>query len=242
MKIRVIVPIVNKEFVLSEKTFVNGVVPEHEISVVAIDKGPASIECELDEALAVPGVIARALEAEREGCDAVVVDCFGDPGVKAAREVLSIPVVGPGEASMHIAAILGHRFTVISTLDNILPLFDDNCKIYGLESKLASLRFVNIPVLDLHKDETDLVEMLVAESVKAIDEDGAHAIVLGCTGMAGLAKAIQEGLALKGYSLPVIDPFVAALRMAQILVEMKLTHSKRTYPYPPEKEIFGYDL
>ena len=242
MKIRVILPIVTNGLALFEKLYRTIVDCQHEVSAVSLKEGPVSIECELDEALAIPGVILRSYEAERGGCDAVVVDCFGDPGVKAAREVLSIPVVGPGEASMHIAAALGHRFSVVTVLDSVYSLLHNNCKIYGLESKLASLRSINVPVLDLHKGKADLAELLVAESVKAIDEDGAHMIVLGCTGMAGLANAIQEGLTQKGYSIPVIDPIVAALKMAQILVEMKLSHSKLTYPYPPEKEIFGYKI
>jgi allantoin racemase len=242
MKIRVILPAVTKNLAYFENLYLNIMEGQHEISAASLKKGPVSIECEYDEALAIPEVIAKAREAEREGCDAVVVDCFGDPGVKAAREILKIPVVGPGEASIHIAAILGHRFSIVTVLDNVFPLIDNNCRVYGLESKLASIRFINVPVLNLHKGEAGIAELLVEESIKAIEEDGAHVIVLGCTGMSGLAKAVRTGLVGRGYSIPVIDPIVAALKMVQILVEMKLTHSKRTYPYPPEKEIFGYEI
>lgn len=241
-KIRVVIPVVRKDRSRSEKKFAGLSSQTHEISVVAIDRGPASIECEFDEALATPDVIAKILEAERDGCDAVVIDCFGDPGVRPGREVVDIPVIGAGEASMHLAAILGHRFSVVTVLENIVPLFKNNCKIYGLESKLASIRFVNIPVLDLHDTDVNVVDRLLIESIKAIEEDGAHSIALGCTGMAGLARAVQNELWKNDYKIPVIDPLEAALKMAQILVEMKLSPSKRTYPFPPKKEIVGYEI
>ena len=242
MKIRVVVPVVNKNLSRSKKNISELFDLKSEISVVAIEKGPASIECEFDEALAAPEVIAKIREAEQLGFDAVVVDCFGDPGVKSGREVVSIPVIGPGEASMHLASILGHRFSIVTVLENVVPLFENNCRVYGLETKLASIRFVNIPVLELHDSNVNVVEKLLIECIKAVDEDGAHSIALGCTGMAGLARTVQNELWKRDYKIPVIDPLEAALRLAQILVEMKLSHSKRTYPFPPKKEIFGYEI
>ncbi len=88
----------------------------------------------------------------------------------------------------------------------------------------------------------DLAKALVSESIKAIDEDGAHVIVLGCTGMTGLSQAVREGMAEQGYDAPVVDPLIAAIKLARTMVEMDLTHSKKTYPYPPQKEIVGYDV
>jgi allantoin racemase len=245
MKIRVVTPIVTKDFVTPEaaEEYAAAVGPEHEVSVVAIDRGPASIESEYDEALAAPDVIAKICEAEKDGIDAVVINCFGDPGMKPSREAVAIPVVGSGEASMHLAAGLGHKFSVVTVLENVLPMLYNECKLYGLEGKTASVRSVDIPVLDLHVlDQEKLAKALVSESIKAIDEDGAHVIVLGCTGMTGLSEAVREGLAEQGYDIPVVDPLIAALKTARILVEMDLSHSKRTYPYPPEKEIVGYDI
>ena len=86
--------------------------PGYEISVTEIDSGPASLESGFDEMLAVPDTVAKIIAAEREGVDAVVIDCMGDPGLKAGREAVRIPVLGPCETSMHLAAMLGQRFSL----------------------------------------------------------------------------------------------------------------------------------
>src|SRR3546814_4706331 len=84
--------------------------------------------------------------------DAVIIDCMGDPGLKAAREVVSIPVLGPSETAMHLAAMLGHRFSIVTVLDSVVPMIDNLAKLYGMADKLASIRVIDIPVLDLESD------------------------------------------------------------------------------------------
>ena len=86
-----------------------------------IETGPASIESELDEALAAPDTIAKVLDAARSGAAAVVIDCLGDPGLEAAREVVTIPVLGSGQTSMHVAAMLGYRFSILTVLSLAHP-------------------------------------------------------------------------------------------------------------------------
>ena len=103
--IRVVTPITTRGFrQVSDFDALQG--PQIRVDMVEIETGPASIECELDEALAVPDTVARIVEAEREGVDAVVIDCMGDPGLKPARECVSIPVLGPCETAMHIPLML----------------------------------------------------------------------------------------------------------------------------------------
>ena len=242
MKIRVVTPIITESFgPLILREFEAAARPDDEISNVFLDRGPASLESAYDDALAVPDTVAKVRQAEREGADAVIINCMADPGLKAAREVVSIPVIGPCEASMHLAAMLGHKFSVVTVLARAIPEFEDRARVYGLGDKLASVRSVEVPVLELERDRARLAELLVEQSIKAIEEDGAHVIVFGCTGMVGLAQEVQEGLAERGYEVPVIDPAKAALKVAEALVDLKLAHSKRTYPYPPEKEIVGYE-
>lgn len=242
MKIRVVTPIITESFgPLILREFEAAARPDDEISNVFLDRGPASLESAYDDALAVPDTVAKVRQAEREGADAVIINCMADPGLKAAREVVSIPVIGPCEASMHLAAMLGHKFSVVTVLARGIPHVEERARVYGLGEKLASVRSVEVPVLELEGDRGRLAELLVEQSIKAIEEDGAHVIVLGCTGMVGLAQEVQEGLAKRGYEVPVIDPAKAALKVAEALVDLKLTHSKRTYPYPPAKEIAGYE-
>jgi allantoin racemase len=208
---------------------------------VFLDHGPDSIESHYDEVLAVPDTIFKVKAAERAGFDAVIIDCMGDPGLAAAREVVAIPVIGPAQAAMHLAAILGHRFSIVTVLERVFPFLEDLARTYGLHSKLASLRAVDIPVLELEADPQRLIDQLIKEAIAAIKTDSAHVIVFGCTGMVGCSRAVREGLGTHGYAgVPVIDPTLAALQLARGVVELGLTHSKRTYPNPPAKNVIGY--
>jgi len=241
MKIRVVVPIIGQQWVEeAQRAYAAFARPGTAVSAVAVEKGPASIETYYDEALAVPGVLFKVQEAEREGMDAVLIDCMGDPGLEAARELVSIPVIGPAQAAMHLAAILAHRFSIITILERTIPAVEEQVVRYGLVDRLASVRSVNIPVLEIKGNEERVVEALIEEGVRAVQEDGAHIIIPGCTGMIGLARQVEEGLAERGCPVPVIEPPWAAIKLAESLVDMGLSHSKRTYPAPPEKEIVGY--
>lgn len=241
MKIRAVTPIITTVFgPMIIKEFERVARPDTEISNVFLAAGPASVESAYDEAIAAPDVVAKVREAEEDGMDAVIINCFGDPGLDAAREVVSIPVVGPCETSMHVAAMLGHKFSVITVLERLIPELELHAQKYGVGWKLASARSVDLPVLDLEKGREQFVDLMVERAAEAVEEDGAHVIVLGCTGLAGLDAQVKSGLSKAGYEVPVIDPASIALKMAEALVDAKLTHSKRTYPQPPEKEIVGY--
>ena len=242
VKIRVIEPVISDTLdttTIEEFSPVAG--PETELSVVHLDRGPASIESRYEAALAGPDVVRKAREAEAEGIDAVISNCMDDPGMEAAREMVSIPVVGPAQTSMHVAAMLGHRFSIVGVLEADAPPFYEHAVKAGVATRLASVRAVNIPVLELEDDRERLVGALVEQAAKAVEEDGAHVIIFGCTGMAGLARDVEEGLTKRGIpDVPVIDPGLLAFKIAEALAGMGLSHSKRTYPQPPEKEIVGY--
>ena len=209
-----------------------------EIDVVNLAKGPASVECRYDDAVATPDILSKVQEAEREGFDAVIVDCFGDVGVKVAREITNIPVVGAGEASMVFAAALGHHFSVITVLKNLVPILTDAAKVLGVHEKLASVRYIDIPVLEV-ADKERLKKALYQEMLNAIEKDDAHVLVLGCTGMTGVASDLSRMLKEEGYDVPVIDPSAASLKFAEALVRMGVKQSKITYMQPPEKERTG---
>jgi allantoin racemase len=95
-------------------------------------------------------------------------------------------------------------------------------------------------VLDLEKGRDEFVGRMLEKAVEAIEEDGAHVIVLGCTGLAGLDEQVKSGLLHAGHDVPVIDPAGISLKLAEALIDAGLSHSKRTYPTPPEKQIVGY--
>jgi allantoin racemase len=241
MKIRVIEPVITKGLEGNSLEELGPLArPDTELSAVSLDAGPASIESTYEASLAAPNVVNKIVEAEKEGVDAVISNCMDDPGVEAAREMVSIPVIGPCETSMHFATMLGHRFSIIGVMEADERPFHDHARKAGLEDRLASVRAINIPVLEL-EDRERAVRALVEQSVNAVREDGAHVIVFGCTGMAGMAQAVEDGLRERGITnVPVIDPAKLAFKIAEALADMGLSHSKRTYPRPPDKEIVGY--
>ncbi len=240
MRLRIVTPITTKDF-SNFADLAPYVRADTSLSEVGIDHGPASIESDYDEMLATPATVARIIEAEREGIDGVVINCMGDPGLQAGREAVGIPVVGPCEAAMHAAAMLGHQFGVITVMKSLRPSFENRAKVYGVRDKLVSVRGVEIAVLDLEKNRDHMIAAMTDEAERAVRDDGAHVLIFGCTGMAGAAEAIEAGLLARGVGhVPVIDSMLWAVKQCEAMVDMKLRHSKLTWPTPPGKRIDGY--
>ncbi len=209
--------------------------PPVRIRRVYLPSAPPSIECEYDIARAAAPVAEAALDAQRSGDDAVVVDCFADPGVRAARELVSIPVCGAGETSMRVAAGLAGPFSVVTVLESIIPIIRDSARQIGAADRLASVRSIGVPVQRL--PDADLGALIFAEAAGAVDDDGATAVVLGCTGLVGVSEEVQKRLRRRsGQHIPVIDASSVPVMYAWMLVQAGLRHSKRHYRFPPEKD------
>lgn len=224
----------NKE---SQRIYSAAARPDTQVSVVSLEWGTPSIESYRDEALVVPNILTKIIQAQKEGADAVIIDCMSDPGLYPARELVSIPVIGPAEACMHLAAILGHRFSFLGVSDQDIAEKQNMADRYGLAGRLASVRPFNIPVLALEDDPEYTLRTIIQVSEQAVREDDAHVIIPGCTGLAGLAPHVQAALAEKGCEVPVLDPPVVAVKLAESLVDMGQSHSRRTYACPPAKTI-----
>lgn len=234
MHIRIITPVATKT-IRSAAEIAAFAWPGVTVSHTVLDHGPASIESEYDHALAQPDTIRQVEQAEADGVDAVVIDCMGDPALFASRERVAIPVLGPGQTSMHLAATLGHRFSIVTILDSVRPMLESLARLYGAAEKLASVRVVDVPVLEIHARPEAVRDRLVQQAVRAVEEDHADVIVLGCTGFAGFAEAIADELTARGLHVPVIDPVPATLRQAAALIGSGLSHSKRGFPQPRAK-------
>src|SRR6266404_6015189 len=120
-----------------------------EVEVRSLAEGPASIESAWEASLVVPALCEAVVRAQAEGMSAVIVGCFSDPGLEALRELTSIPIVGPGAAALHLAAQLGTRLTIISPLDAAPGHGHERLRALALDAKLASVRGLNMPVLDV---------------------------------------------------------------------------------------------
>ena len=204
------------------------------ISSGCLDKGPASVESAVDEVLAAPGVVDAAIRAEREGADAIVIDCMLDPGLEAAREAVSIPVVGAGEAGLAAAAQSG-RFSIVTVLDRQAPMFEALATRHGLGDRLASVRGIGVPVLELEADRAASIGKTTPACAAAMAEDGAEAVVFGCTGMLGFAGPVSEAL-----NLPpgrIIDPLPNAVRAAAAAAAL----AGPTRPAPERKATAGFE-
>lgn len=242
--IYIVNPLITKEFEeMTLREAKAAASPETRLQVVSIDKGPASIECRYDEVIAGPYVVKKVREVV-DKADAIIINCFDDPGVEAAREVTHVPIVGPGSSSMALAQLLGRNFSVVTVFSRLVPLIEEIARKLGT-SKLVSIRVVSEPPVIESVDGVSTVCVLpqevIKESIKAIEEDEAEVIVLGGTCMAGLGDQIKDGLGKRHYDVPVIDSALVALKLAEILADMKISHSKLTYPQPPEKERTGGD-
>ncbi len=193
--------------------------------------GPTSIESAYEEYLSVPGAIDRLVEAERAGFDGAVLGCFGDPGIEAAREMVSMPVVGPGEAAMLFAASLGHRFSIVTVLDSLNALLERLAWQVGVDRKLASVRTIGVPVEELGRDPEETFTRMVREGEAAREHDRADVIIMGCMTMAFQDRHRDMARIL---GIPVINPLHASVKMMQALCELGLRHSRTAYPIPPK--------
>mgnify|MGYP000244581468 CR=1 FL=1 len=235
-KILVLIPIVTENLVEeTEKYFKKHASEDFEISVTNLKFGPASIETYYDDEIAALFIVKEVEKAEKAGYDAVIIDCFDDPGLDAVREAVSIPVVGPGEASIYLACMLGEKFSILTVgPPYIKRLPTPRIRRMGLASRFASEISVGVEVLNIEKDRERTFNLLVEAGRRAIEEDGADVLILGCTGLVGYAEDLQKEL-----KVPVIYPGLVALKIAETLVRLNLRHSKKAYPKPlPKKRIY----
>src|SRR5579863_777078 len=157
-----------------------------EVSAANPAYGPPSIEGYYDEAFSVPGLldeIAKAADA-----DAFVIACFDDTGLEAARCVTLAPVVGIGEAAFHVASLIAEKFSVVTTLSRSIAPIERNLAKYGLAARCARVRAADVPVLALEEPGSAARKAIERQIERALTEDGAEAIVLGCAGMTDLAR------------------------------------------------------
>jgi allantoin racemase len=164
----------------------------------------------------------RIRQAERDGYDAVVLACFSDPGLEAAREVVSIPVLGIEECALHVAAMLGHKFSIMTGRSERVPGKMEHVRLRGLAEKLASVCPLGMSVLEMDAEPQRARSRIIEVAGAAVREDGAEVIILGCAGLAGYSAEIEREL-----GVTVVDPSPVALKMAETLVALKLKHSKR---------------
>lgn len=141
--------------------------PETKVEAVQVREGPPAIESLVDEIEASPEILRLVKEAEKDGCDAVIIWCGGDPALKAARELVDIPVIGPGESMKLLASMVGEK-----------PL----CLV------------PDIPVLEMRKDLEKTVKNLKRMIQEKMEKDEGDSFYLGCLALWGLGRRLREEL------------------------------------------------
>lgn len=217
--------------------------PGNSLTTIGFRRGPRHLEYHLYETLVLADLVRTIAAAEERGFDAAAIGCFYDLGLHEGREVARrLVVTAPCESSLHLAARLGHRFSIVVGRRKWIPQMHDNVVRYGLASRLASFRALDLGVPDYHADEAETERRFVAAGRRAVEEDGAEVIVLGCTASAGFYRRLQDEL-----GVPVIDSALAAVKDAEELVERRdrfgWSASKvGGFESPPAGEIEGWRL
>lgn len=209
------------------------------VGAVGFDSGTPHLEYEFYEHLAIHEIIRKSVKAEKDGFDAVVIGCFYDPGLREARELVKIPIVGVCEASLHVASMMSAgKFSVLVGRQKWIPKMAATAQDYGFESRIASWRILDLTVPDM-RDKVKTKAAILRETKLAIEQDRAECVALGCTGMAGQAKEVQDEL-----GIPVLDPVLMGLKVAEMKTVLRkrynISHSKiGGYEAPPPAELEG---
>jgi allantoin racemase len=215
---------------------------DFKVDIVHAQVGPETIASRYEEALAIPGTLQQICRAEKEGVDAVVIDCMGDPGVEQGRELVRIPVIGPSRISMHVASTLGERFAVITMAEAVNPLVRQQARLFNLESRLAAVISIEIPPADLQCDISRTTKAICEAALQAVQFHSADTVIFGCCGMMGCAEDVKQFLLNENYNIQIVDPLPLAIHYANMLVKLKLSHSKRLYGQHDLSIFPGYEF
>ncbi|MFQ1701280.1 aspartate/glutamate racemase family protein [Loktanella agnita] len=187
-------------------------VPSARIEGWTSHDGPPAIQGASDGLLATPPLLKLVGKASDLGAKAIIIGCFDDTALGAARAMAHCPVIGIGQAAYHLAAMCGARFSVVTTLDVSVPILETNISAYGLAQNLAKVRASDVPVLALEDGDATAQDRVLREIQTAVKEDHIDSVVLGCGGMVTLRAAAAATTGIK-----VIDGVQAAAVNAALL-------------------------
>ncbi|HET7464164.1 MAG TPA: aspartate/glutamate racemase family protein [Longimicrobium sp.] len=192
-----------------------------------MDDSPHDLEYLTYEALVTADLVRVVRDTAREGWDAAVVGCFYDVGLDAAREISgSTVVVAPCQAACQTVVNLANRFSVIVGREKWVDQMRRNVLDYGYGGYLASFRAVGLSVEEFQKDPDRTARLMLEEGRKAIEQDHAEALVLGCTIEFGFYERMQDEL-----GVPVIDCTLNAFKAAEHAARLK-----RSFAWSPSRQ------
>ena len=169
-----------------------------------------------------------ALANDKEGKDAVVLACFGDPGLAALKEIAQVPVVGMAEASILQACAFGNRFSIVTGGVRWKPMLEEFVASHGLASRLASVRTVAPTGADIARDPEAAMALLAKGCQTCVTEDRADVVILGGAGLVGLAARLEDAV-----DVPLLDGVACAISMAESLARQKPAKARAGAFSPP---------
>ena len=209
--------------------------PGTEIIPLTPSFGAESVEGNYESYLAAIAVM-EAVRAYPGSFDAIIQAGYGEHGREGLQELFDVPVVDITEAAASSAQFLGRTYSVVTSLDRTVPLIEDRLAAAGLSARCASVRASGLAVLDLERDPRAAVDAIAEQATRAVEDDRAEVICLGCGGMSGLTERVVERT-----GAPVVDGVTAAVTIAESLVRLGLTTSKvRTYAPPRPKAMTNW--
>ena len=168
-----------------------------------------------EEAVIGARAVLELFAEHAEGADAAVVAAFGDPGLGAARELLTIPVVGMAEAAMLTACMLGRRFAIVTFAPALGPWYREVVDYNGLGARCSGVHCLDEAFADVVHVAEEKPAQLVALCAQAVAA-GAEVCILGGAPLAGLAAQIALQVAV-----PLVDAVAAAVRQAETLAALR---------------------
>jgi allantoin racemase len=193
--------------------------PGTEVAGVTATSAPPTIEGYRDEAIAAAAV-AEIVEECGDSFDAIVIACFGDPGLQAARQISNRPVVGIAEASFMLALGLGYRFAILTNTQPDIPEMEELVRHNGVDGRCSGVEAVELGVAEADADRDAAVDAYRRAGERAI-EAGAEVLCLGCGPMVGLRPLLEDAL-----EVPVIEAVPAGVAIAEAMLRTGLTTSK----------------
>lgn len=232
MKLKVIIPISGlpkEELISSEEYLKKWVSKDTEISITSLRGGPTSLESDIDTALAIPFIVEKVVEAEEEEFDGVLISCFDDPGIRAIREVVNIPVIGAFDSAMSICVHLLDNITIISPSKVCIPSTQHKVKTSIYKGLIKNIRSIDTGIEEVISGNV-LCE-LFKQVVEAARLDKTEGVVLGCTGFYDLLEPLEIKIKENNIDIIIIEPSKVAILELEQLIRMGIRHSKTTYPY-----------
>ena len=216
---------------------------EVEVVSLSLPESTPHVEYRAYQALSYGETVRVAYDAGRRGFDAMIVGCFDDPALKEAREVSGdMVVVALCQASVQVAVTLANRFSIIVGRPKWIEQMTENVRGYGLSHALASMRSIDLGVEQLQSDPKETERRIVAAARRAVLEDHAEAIILGCGGAYGFHEEVQREV-----GVPVIDSVCAAFKLAEHMAGLKqrlgwVPSRAWSCESPPAQEIAKFGL